>query len=80
MSALLAKVLGFACFLAFLGAVMRWPRVVGGTAFLVFTTAGCTEAGQGHAHNAITAFFYGVLFGLVALACAPTSRDRRNAP
>lgn len=79
MTSFLANVLSFACFLAFLGALMRWPRVVGGTAVLVLTTAGCAAASQGQTHNAVTAFFYSVLFGIVALACAPTAR-RGNAP
>ena len=79
MNPFLANVLGFAGFLAFLGALMRWPRVVGGTAVLVLTTAGCAAASQGQTHNAVTAFFYSVLFGIVALACAPTAR-RGNAP
>jgi hypothetical protein len=75
----LANVLSFACFLAFLGALMRWPRVIGGTAVLVLTTAGCAAASQGLTNRAVTAFFYSVLFGLVALACAPTAR-KGNAP
>ena len=79
MTPFLANVLGFACFLAFLGALIQWPRVVGGTAVLVLTTAGCAAASQGQTHNAVTAFFYSVLFGIVALACAPTAR-RGNAP
>ena len=76
MTSFLANVLSFACFLAFLGALMRWPRVVGGTAVLVLTTAGCAAASQGQTHNAVTAFFYSVLFGIVALACAPSSKRR----
>ena len=79
MTPFLANVLSFACFLAFLGALMRWPRVVGGTAVLVLTTAGCAAASQGQTHNAVTAFFYSVLFGCAALACTPTTR-RGNAP
>ena len=79
MTSFLANVLSFACFLAFLGALMRWPRVVGGTAVLVLTTAGCAAASQGHTNNAVTAFFYSVLFGCAALACTPTTR-RGNAP
>jgi len=75
----LANVLGFAGFLAFLGALMRWPRIVGGTAVLVLTTAGCAAASQGLTNKAVTAFFYSVLFGLAALACTPTTR-RGNAP
>ena len=76
MTYFLANVIGFACFLAFLFALMRWPRVVGGTAMLVLTTAGCAAASQGQTHNAVTAFFYSVLFGIAALACAPSSKRR----
>jgi len=76
MNPFLANVLGFAGFLAFLFALMRWPRVVGGTAVLVLTTVGCAAASQGHTHNAVTAFFYSAAFGIAALACAPSSKRR----
>jgi hypothetical protein len=79
MNPFLANVLGFAGLLAFLGALMRWPRVIGGTAVLVLTTAGCAAASQGLTNRAVTAFFYSVLFGIVALACAPTAR-KGSAP
>ena len=79
MNAFPANVLGFACFLAILDTLIRWPRVIGGTVFLVLTTAGCAAASQGHTHNAVTAFFYSALFGCAALACALSS-NRRAAP
>lgn len=81
MNAFLANILGFACFLAILGALIRWPRVIGATVFLVMTTAGCTEASQGHLNSAVTAFFYGVLFGLLAVMAAQNApHKRRTSP
>ena len=76
MNSFTGHLIAYACFLAFLFALMRWPRVVGGIAFLATITAGCTEASHGNAHNAITAFVYSAAFGIVALACTPSSKRR----
>ena len=68
MSPVLQAMVVYGYFVAFVVALLWKPRLIGTAAFVVFALTGCVEAGQGRATNAATAFFLGILYGVLPFA------------
>lgn len=79
MTLLALNIVALVAFVIVLCAFCWRPGITGSIAFLVLTTTGCTEASQGRAHNAATAFLYACVFGAFALAALP-GKAKRRAP
>ena len=78
MSPVLQAVVTYGYFAAFVVAFLWKPRLVGMTAFVAFTLAGCVEASQGRLHNAVTTSVIGLIYGAVTLQFWP--RKEKSKP